>query len=162
MAKRGRPRVYTQSPTPEVAARRRALARGGDPAMTTTPLDLLANRNMIDGGEADAGRIFGWMRRQLYGAVEVAAFELGRIPGVDMQGDDRAGLQYRYGVLREVLRARGRRVADVTENVSVYQRWPGVLTKANPAGRDRRELELLREGLQTLSRELFRAGEKAA
>ncbi len=49
-----------------------------------------------------------------------------------------------------------------TENLSVYQRWPGVLTKANPAARERRELELLREGLQTLSRELFRAGDKAA
>ena len=55
MAKRGRPRVYTENPTPEVAARRRALARDGDQMLTSNPLDLLKSRGLVSPTQADAG-----------------------------------------------------------------------------------------------------------
>ncbi len=162
MAKRGRPRVYTENPTPEVAARRRALARDGDQMLTSNPLDLLKSRGLVSPTQADAGRVFGWMRRQIYGAVEVGALDMDRIRGAAVEGAERAGLEARYGAAREALQARGRRVVDVTENVAIYQRWPGVLAKSRIAERDRRELALLREGLEILDLALFHSGREAA
>jgi hypothetical protein len=43
-------------PTPELALKRAALAAGGDPAKTSTPLDLMLLHKIIDEDTARAGR----------------------------------------------------------------------------------------------------------
>jgi hypothetical protein len=54
-------------PTPELALKRAALAAGGDPAKTSTPLDLMLLHKIIDEDTARAGRWFAYCARAVLG-----------------------------------------------------------------------------------------------
>jgi len=148
----GRPRLYDSGPPPEVVAKRRLLAGEGDPAKTATPLDILETRGLITPAQSDAGRLFGWLRRRVYGRTETRALDLLRVSGgVEMSRLDEQDIECRYHALRVALADRGRRVQVITADTCVYNRLPAqFLAPASGAGQ--RLLDALREGLDCLDR----------
>jgi len=164
MAKRGRPRLYDQKPTPEVAARRARLAGGGDPAMTSSALDLLCLRGLISRRQCDAGRLFAWLRAQVYGRATPRALDPTRLPGADAMARDDAKFEQAYAAAAELLARQGPRVRGVTEAVSVHDRWPAALlpARARPETQAMSELTLLRAGLGALDQALTLARHNSA
>ena len=158
MAKRGRPKLFDQKPTPEVAARRARLAGGGDPAMTSSALDLLCLRGLISRRHCDAGRLFAWLRTQVYGRATPRVLDLARLPGADAVARDDAMLEPAYAAAAESLANQGTQVRTITEAVCVHDRWPPVLlaaqTRHGCEPQTDSELALLRAGLGALDQAL--------
>ena len=148
----GRPRLYDAVPSPHAMAKRQMLAEGGDPTKTTIPLDLLEMRGIISVSQSEAGRVYGWLRRMIYGRTDVRAFDPGHIAGRDTQAEllDWERLEKRYDELANALTSRGRNVRRATNDACVYNRFPEY--GPNLAAKGRLALELLREGLDAMDR----------
>jgi hypothetical protein len=132
-------------------AKRRALAGGGDPAKTTNPLDLLESRGLISPTQSDAGRIYGWLRRMVFGRTEARVPDPRRRGGRDvaLEALDWEGIESQYWHLGAALAQRGASVRAATDSVCVYNRFPKALLGGEVAAG---EIEPLREGLEALDR----------
>lgn len=148
----GRPRSYDPTPSPQAMAKRCALARGGDPAKTTNPLDLLEGRGLISPAQSDAGRNYGWLRRMVFGRTEARVLDPRQRGGRDvaLEALDWERIEGQYRRLGAALAQRGAGVRAATDSVCVYNRFPKALlgTGEVVAG----EIEALREGLEALDR----------
>ena len=146
----GRPKLYDSGPSPEAVTKRRLLAGDGDPAKTATPLDILETRGLITPAQSDAGRVYGWLRRRIFGRTETRALDLLRVSGgVESFRGDEQDLERQYRELRTVLEYRGPRIRAITADTCVYNRLPmHILAPTSVEGR--RLLDALREGLDCL------------
>jgi len=148
----GRPKLYDPGPPPEAVAKRRLLAGDGDPAKTATPLDILETRGLITPAQSDAGRVYGWLRRRIFGRTETRALDLLRVSGgVESLHMDEQDLERQYRELRAVLEVRGTRIREITADTCIYNRLPmQILAPTSIEGR--RLLGALRDGLDCLDR----------
>ena len=103
-------------------AKRQILAEGGDPTKTTIPLDLLEMRGIISMSQSEVGRVYGWLRRMIYGRTDVRAFDLNHVAGRDTQAEllDWERLEKRYDELADALTSRGRDVRRATDDACVF------------------------------------------
>jgi hypothetical protein len=160
--KRGRPRVdrpATDLGTPELQARREALARGGDPALAEHALGIMLARALISTEQYEAGCYYAalYARAVERPNLSVAALyrrllgESGR--GRDIEEADLEKTQMLYRKGKNSLIAAGRGIAAATENIAVFGRPSRFLFgPRNAASRraDAGELEAVREGLGLL------------
>jgi hypothetical protein len=161
--KRGRPRLdrpATDGGTPELQARRAALAGDGDPALTEYPLGLMLARGLITAEMHEGGCTYA----VLYGRAVARAnlsvahvyrrmlAESGRGREVDEQSQARAEQLFRLGKNR--LLAAGRRVCDATENLVVFGRPARFLSHRRTTelkrGADLAEFQAVLAGLEVL------------
>ena len=133
-------------------AKRQILAEGGDPTKTTIPLDLLKMRGIISMSQSEVGRVYGWLRRMIYGRTDVRAFDLNHVAGRDTQAEllDWERLEKRYDELADALTSRGRNVRRATDDACVFNRLPEY--GPNLTDKSRLVPELLREGLDAMDR----------
>lgn len=133
-------------------AKRQELAAGGDPSKTTTLLDLLEIRRLISRVQSDAGRYFGWLRRQIYGRTQVVALDPNMVRGrpTGRDRDDWVRLEAQYGRMCKALSADGAHVRKLTEDLCIYDRCDGI--PVNASARTAAPIVLLRRGLDTIER----------
>jgi hypothetical protein len=160
--RRGRPpldRPTTDRGTPEIQARRAALAGGSDPALAEHPLGLMLARALISPEQYEAGCHYAalYARAVARPNLSVAALyrrllaESGQ--GKEIEEADLEKIQALYRKGKASLIAAGRGVAMATENVAVFGRLPRFLfrlTGAVSTKADLGELEAVREGLSAL------------
>lgn len=161
--KRGRPRLDRPSMdqgTPELQARRRLLAAGGDPALTEHPLGVMLARGLISPEQHEAGCYYAMLYSRAVARPElsVAALyrrlmaESGRGREIEEEALERIQALYRLGKNR--LLAAGRRVSAATENIAVFGRPARFLGRRAglplKRGADFAELEAVLDGLSAL------------
>ena len=70
MAKRGRPKKdkpLRDKGTPEQQIKRLALVNGGDPTLSTTPLDIMFARRIIEPDQYNAGLTYWYLYTKVFG-----------------------------------------------------------------------------------------------
>ena len=70
MAKRGRPKKdkpLRDKGTPEQQIKRLALVNGGDPTLSTTPLDIMFSRRIIEPDQYNAGLTYWYLYTKVFG-----------------------------------------------------------------------------------------------
>jgi hypothetical protein len=128
-------------PTPERLAQREALAEGGDPALTTTPLDVALLRGRISRGQHAAGRQYAFLwhasghRTPRANAAELDRED--RDPGTRMASlpdgaQERIAAEFR-DAREAVLRLCGLGGVAVLENLVIYEQWPSWAWASNKA-----------------------------
>lgn len=161
--KRGRPKQRAANDnepdtgTPELQAKRTALAAGIDAAAVNHPLDLLLARGLIDAAEHRAGWRYAGLYRRLIGRTEVSygrlyaglAGEPGRMRPAEMEADDLHPAQSLFRTAQAALRSEGAVVAGITERLAVFGAFPDWLAPGKTSAQ--RELDLLRRGLMRLA-----------
>lgn len=148
----GRPRLYDAVPSAEAMAKRQMLAAGGDPTKTTMPLDILEMRGVITASQSESGRVYGWLRRMIYGRTDIRAFDPAHVAGRDVQAEtmDWDRMEERYRELSVALIDRGWNVRRATDDTCVYNLFPDC--GPNLSARGRHELDLVCEGLDAMDR----------
>ena len=161
--KRGRPRFDRPSideGTPEQQVRRRALAAGGDPALTEHPLGLMLARGLISTQQHEAGSYYAMLYGWAVGGTDVSVASLYRRllaegwRGKEVDEEELARIQALYRLGKNRLLAAGRRISTATEDITVFGRPARFLSRS--AGRslkrglDFAELEAVLEGLSVL------------
>jgi hypothetical protein len=133
-------------------AKRRAFAAGGDPAKTTVPLDILEMRGFISSSQSEVGRVYGWLRRMIYGRTDVRAFDPAHVAGRDVRQEemDWERMESRYRELSNALAGRGAAVRRTTEETCVYNVFPDCGPRLTAKGM--LALDRIREGLDAMER----------
>lgn len=177
--RRGRPRTNRPAVdpgTPELRARRQALAAGADPALTEYPLGLLLARQLISEEQHEAGCYYGFLYGVAIGGARSGCSRLYQqiasesFDGLELNEEEQARIEASFRRGKNMLLAVGRRICDAAENLIVFGRHPGFImvdgrqiraTLAAPA-----ELLAIREGLDVLvacfGRAAGRRGQMAA
>ena len=144
-------------PTPELIAKRSALAQGGDIRLCGYPLGVLLARKNITRGQHDAGLTFAALYRLKNGAAfpTSTTLESGGLMPDDLPPEHRRwlrGLKHaeKYNKTKRALLRCGRDVADKVEQVSVFEDLQTAINENNV--RD------IRRGLRKLQR-WFQRGE---
>jgi hypothetical protein len=161
--KRGRPRLdrpSTDGGTPEIQARRAALAAGGDPVLTEHPLGVMLARGLISREQHEAGSYYAGLYARAVGRTALSAAPLyrrllaeeGRGREIDEESQRRIEALYRQG--KNHLLAAGRRIAAAVEDLAVFGRPARFLGRARgmglPPGAEAAELAAVQEGLSVL------------
>lgn len=179
--RRGRPRLDRPDidpGTPELQARRAALAGDGDAALSEYPLGLMLARGLIGREQHEAGCRYGFLYGRaigkgtlscagIYDRLAAEVRSSGPVTSEAQEARDQA--LFRLG--KNQLLAAGRRVCDATENAIVFGRMPRFLLEAGWRGAgarraDSAELAALVTGLDALvacyGRGAARRGQMAA
>src|SRR5262249_42342605 len=159
----GRPRLDRPScdqGTPELQARRRALAGEGDPVLAEHPLGVMLARGLISAEQREAGCYYALLYRRAVGRPDLSVASLYRQlmgeggSGREMEEESLVRFQSLYRLGKNRLLAAGRRVAAATETLVVFGRPARFLGRAArmplKRGADHAELEAVLEGLSVL------------
>ena len=133
--------------TPELQAKRLALAKSGNPEDTTDALSMLYSLGHINDNQRRAGTLFTiafyytfgkpFARCSRYGDISFDCFGQ---PGAanEETGEYDERMNEFYKKADNELRLAGRRVRDVTKNVTVYDKLPGWFQRGHwrPAGEE--------------------------
>jgi hypothetical protein len=167
--RRGRPTTEQKANkidrgTPQAQARRAALAAGGDPVLSESPLGVLLARGLVTAEEHAAACIYAYLYARAVGRPRTSCAALYRRlageaagPGwTDLEESAEAGVEARFRHGKNRLLAAGRRVCDATENLVVFGRLPRFLDSAgrrDAAARraDAVDLEAVRTGMAVLA-----------
>lgn len=168
--RRGRPRtehkVNRDQPdlgTPQIQARRAALAGGADPVLAEHPLGLLLARGLIAQEQHAAAVTYAWLYGRVVGRPSGSCAALYRRlageaapAGWEPSEEGEAALQERFRRGKNRLLAAGRRVCDATENLVVFARVPRFLDTSGQRGAgarraDAAEREAVLAGLAVLA-----------
>ncbi len=154
-------------PTAEQRAKRQALVgTGAAEHLAEYPLGVLFARGLIDSDQLDAGCRYARLFRLALGGESLAAVNLtGKV--FDPPGEqDEAWLAARsrdYHTARCLLSRQGRRVRELVENVTVYQRLPAWVYRCRPpSAGDIKALDRLTSGLSDLALHFRGAYRRAA
>jgi hypothetical protein len=160
--KRGRPRFDRPSidqGTPELQARRQAIAGGGDPALSEHPLGIMLARDLISREQYEAGCQYGTLYFQAVAPTTVSVeSHYRRLMAEGLRGQEigkdlqRLQALFRLGKNRPL--AAGRRVSIATENIAVFGRPARFLSRSAKMtlkrGADFAELQAVLDGLSVL------------
>jgi hypothetical protein len=143
--------------TPELQARRAALAQGAEARAVAHPLDLLLAHGLIDAAEHRAGWRYAALYRRIVGRTDVSygrlydglAGEGGRPTANAAEGEELAAAQDQFRSVQAALRSEGAVVAGLTERLAVFGVFPDWLLQQD--GKAQRERSLLRNGLRQLA-----------
>lgn len=152
---------------PEQERRRAWLAQGGDPAKTSTPLDVLLVNGQIDPEEALAGQRFAWWHWRVFGRGSTSAGryeerldheeELAAGDYDDPESEANKAQARIEGKLQRAtaaLDAVSRQTRDSIVSLCVYERFPRFLLPVMPVARDVAEAQRIKRGLETLAETL--------
>lgn len=143
--------------TPELAAKRAHLVRGGDPAMSTCVIDVMRARDAV--AEKDHPRTemlfterrylgaatFANLRYRLFG---VGVPSVAQQPGAEMTEATETALRKRYEDADEALARAGDAVRLETRRVVIHNNWPRWFLTGQPSKRRER----LARGLDVLAK----------
>jgi hypothetical protein len=162
-ARRGRPKQVSaandnenDAGTPELQAKRAALAQGAEAKAVAHPLDLLLAHGLIDTAEQRAGLRYAALYRRVIGRTDVSYGRLydgltgegGRAAANAAEGEELAAAQEQFRSAQAALRSEGAVVAGLTERLAVFGVFPDWLLQQD--GKAQRERALLRSGLRQL------------
>jgi hypothetical protein len=166
--RRGRPR--SEQPaidqgTPELRARRAALAGGGDPALTESPLGLMLARGLVTPQQHEAGCYYAFLYRRTIGRTQIASDRVyariaagagGEPGGGPLSEGAQVRMEGLFRLGKNRLLAASRRICDATENLAVFARPPRFLDTggrrpASARRADATELEAVLDGLDILA-----------
>ena len=155
----GRERKEKDLGTPELQAKRNALAVSGRVEDTTDSLSLLCARGFISEDQKRAGVLFMIVYYGTFGKPfprstryddlikETLGFSL-----VDhsVESDRNVRMSEAYKRADDMLRVAGRRVCEATKNVAVYDRYPAWARREPPRLSEQRDSECVIKGLDIL------------
>ena len=145
--------------TPEIQARRRNLARGGDPALSEYPLGLLLGRALVSADQHWAGCRYGMLYRLSVGRTQVTYNRLyeslagGGALHAEVDAGGLAEARERFLAAKRQLLQAGPGPARAVEDLAVFHVWPDFLGAAANDNADaalRLYLRTLRRGLDAL------------
>lgn len=160
MAKRGRPkkdRPLRDKGTPEQQIRRLILVNGGDPTLSTTPLDIMHARQIIEPEQYNAGLTYWYLHTKVFGKPFPESNTgklLSPIRGRSMEeGEKRKDVhnnivytECRKYIIKEV----GRRVYGLMRDVIVFFEHPAYLKYSKKKMRDSYHKRDLRNALDSV------------
>ena len=160
MAKRGRPkkdRPLRDKGTPEQQIRRLILVNGGDPTLSTTPLDIMHARQIIEPEQYNAGLTYWYLHTKVFGKPFPESNTgklLSPIRGRSMEeGEKRKDVhnnivytECRKYIIKEV----GRRVYGLMRDVIVFFEHPAYLKYSKKKRRDSYHKRDLRNALDSV------------
>lgn len=127
--KGGRPKQSRERDygTPELIAKRAVIAQG-DPTLSTNPLDALLSRGVLSTEAHTAAVHFRSCRQIVFGSPHPQAIDLNQISGTTADYDEqRAEIEYLEACA--CLKKVSRRLFDIIQNIVIYERFPGWLTR---------------------------------
>ena len=152
------PRMGRDLGTPELAAKRAALAGKGDPTLAASALGVMEARGFLSGEQHRAGVRYANMRRLHMGSDGVAACVLAMEPHgrpLEAEDEERDVKDWaRFKAAHEALRRAGALVKSEVDGVAVHDRLPGWwwrLREGKPRPGDERRQAALRDGLDSLA-----------
>lgn len=151
--------------TDELGAKKRALVRGGDPALSEYPLGVCLARGLVTRAQHDDGLhyagLYGRVARgygvgRMHGSVEGLWLALASGFPDRAHGDGTSGpgrrLVDQFLAARAALAASGRTALEAVHRVAAFQQFPAFLVGSRPAEPGvAASLDDLRAGLQALS-----------
>ena len=160
MAKRGRPKKdkpIRDKGTPEQQIRRLTLVNGGDPTLSTTPLDIMYARQIIEPVQYNAGLTYWYLHTKVFGKPFPESNTgklLSPIRGRSMEdGEKRKDVhnnivytECRKYIIKEV----GRRVYGLMRDVIVFFEHPAYLKYNKKKMRDSSHKRDLRNSLDSV------------
>ena len=160
MAKRGRPKKnkpLRDKGTPEQQIRRLTLVNGGDPTLSTTPLDIMYARQIIESNQYNAGLTYWYLYTKVFGKPFPESNTgklLSPIRGRSMEdGEKRKDVhnnlvytECRKYIIKEV----GRRVYGLMRDVIVFFEHPAYLKYNKKKMRDSSHKRDLRNALDSV------------
>ncbi len=132
----GRPKTARDTAdcgTPEIQARRRKLAQGGDPALSEYPLGLLLGRALVSEDQHWAGCRYGMLYRLSVGRTQVtynrlyAALAGGGAAPDGFEATDLAEAREKFLAAKRHLLQAGAISARTVEDLAVFHAWPEFL-----------------------------------
>ena len=127
MAKRGRPRLNRPAVdrgTPELQYKR-LMASPDDPALSTSPIDVLKARKIISDEAHSAAVYFAALRKIVFGKAHPGAIDLTAVSAFSGADEpDRADAEIKYRDACNAVKAISRASLDALENLVVHERWP--------------------------------------
>jgi hypothetical protein len=141
-------------PTPELEMKRLAAVRGGDPTMSTTPLDIMRERRQVTQDQYNAAEEYARCHRIRCGAGYPINREAGREISEAQEIRAREFIKNATRVLLGV----GREAKNAVDNVVCYQR--GLRSRGVNNSRPRKAAFFL--GIEALGKWYVRAEKRAA
>lgn len=115
------------TPTPEHAAQREALAQGGDPAMTTSPIDVALLRGRLSREQHAAAKQYRFLWNK-------AGCRTPHATAVDLDADAEQRVYDEFIGARNAIRKRcSPGSLEVIESMVVYEHWPSWCWASNKA-----------------------------
>lgn len=159
--KRGRPRKnlpLRDKGTPELMVKRLQLVQGGDPTLSTTPIDICYARKIISAEQYNAGLVFLYLHRSIFGkpfpisntsklmSPIRSRYSVNKVFRRDIQN----WLMFK-DVSDFVIKEAGSSHYKYMKDVVVYQEQPPYLLEEKPSPRHNKLKRMLHVGLNVIS-----------
>jgi len=159
--KRGRPRKnlpLRDKGTPELMVKRLRLVQGGDPTLSTTPIDICYARKIISAEQYNAGLVFLYLHRSIFGkpfpisntSKLMSPIRSRYSPNKVFKRDIHNWLMFK-DVSDFVIKEAGSNHYKYMKDVVVYQEQPPYLVEELPNPRHNKLKRMLHVGLNVIS-----------
>lgn len=168
---KGAPRVLADLGTPELRAKRAVLV-GKDSAqeLAAYPMGVLLAQGVVSQDEHNAAMHYAWLYGRNFGRTvakqcDWLGLDVGRYDTSDL-GKYAKELEREWRRAKDAMLAKGRRVSDAVENMTVFDRWPRWLKRDlgyvhHVRLSDAAERKALQEGVAILATLFYGANYKA-
>ena len=158
--KRGRPRIdrpLRDKGTPEQQIRRLALVGGGDPTMSSTPIDVMYTRKIINPNQYHAGLTYWYLYTRVFGKPYPQSNTgklLSPISGRSVESIVKRKDIEHHTLLGECLtfikKEVGLRGYNLMREVIIFQQYPNYLLYLKPKTRDNPKKMIIRDALDSI------------